>query len=310
MAKRAGWVDLLDPDEAEIRRHSPVTLLASALAQLLRPASPRGDVRPTLQSHDSYVFGVLLVAVAVPEEDRVFYQEVDLVLTDTRLVTVRKSAPGSPPFDLAPVREICSMKDETATGMIAFHLVDDIAERYLDVLDDLNGEIGELEDQVESWPLDRGHRRLSELRTDLLHIRRTLAPTREAVRGVVDGRVDLKRRPIFRREAFPREVEREFVNAYEKLLRASEGLELSRDLLAGVRDYHQSRVASDQNEVVKRLTAIASLLLFPTFWVGVYGQNFDNIPEFGWRLGYLWSWGVIVVVTIAQLIVFRRKRWL
>jgi magnesium transporter len=85
---------------------------------------------------------------------------------------------------------------------------------------------------------------------------------------------------------------------------------LSRDLLAAVRDYHQSKVANDQNEVVKRLTAIASLLLFPTFWVGVYGQNFDDMPELHWRLGYLFSWAVIAVVTVAQLVLFRRKRWL
>ena len=61
---------------------------------------------------------------------------------------------------------------------------------------------------------------------------------------------------------------------------------------------------------MKRLTVTASLLLFPTFWVGVYGQNFEHMPELGWRLGYLYSWGVIVVVTVLQLAAFRRLRWI
>ena len=93
-------------------------------------------------------------------------------------------------------------------------------------------------------------------------------------------------------------------------MRAYDGLELSRDLAAGARDYLQTKIANDQNEVTKRLTAIASIVLFPTFVVGVYGQNFDHMPELHWRLGYLWSWVVIIVVTAAQLVYFRRRRWL
>jgi magnesium transporter len=129
------------------------------------------------------------------------------------------------------------------------------------------------------------------------------------VRGVVDGRVDIDR-GMLRREVFPEEVERAFAGVFDKLLRATESLEFARDLLATVRDYHATEIATEQNDVVKRLTAIASLLLFPTFIVGVYGQNFDEMPELHWRLGYLFSWGVIVMVTMAQLVFFRRKRWL
>jgi len=95
-----------------------------------------------------------------------------------------------------------------------------------------------------------------------------------------------------------------------KLLRALDGLELSRDLLASVRDFHQSKIANDQNEVMKVLTVIASLLLLPTFIVGVYGQNFVNIPELHWQWGYGYVWGVIVATTIAQLWFFKSKDWI
>jgi magnesium transporter len=77
-----------------------------------------------------------------------------------------------------------------------------------------------------------------------------------------------------------------------------------------VRDYHQSKIANDQNEVMKRLTVIASLLLLPTFIVGLYGQNFVNIPELRWHLGYLYVWGVILVTTAMQLWWFRRAKWI
>jgi magnesium transporter len=249
--------------------------------------------------------------VLVRDEDRVYYQEIDLVLSHDRVVTVRKTPPGEAPYDVEPVRHVCSMKRRDEPGMIAYHLLDDVAERYLDLLDGVDDEIDELEDNIERWPNERTRRRLSELRHDLLHIRRTLTPTRDSVRGIIDGRVDLEGRPVFRREVFPRHVEREFGVVYDKLLRAVESLELSRDLLAAARDYHQTKISTDQNEVMKKLTVIASLLLLPTFIVGLYGQNFKHhFPELGWQWGYAWSWGLIVATTLLQLWFFRRKRWI
>ena len=190
--------------------------------------------------------------------------------------------------------------------MIAYRIVDDIAECYLDLVDDVDAEIDELEDLVDDAVRRRTRVRISELRHDLLHIRRTLAPMRDAVRRVVDDVVEVEKG----KEVFPREVEVAFNAAYDKLLRALDGLEFSRDLLASVRDYQQSKIANDQNEVMKRLTVIAALILLPTFIVGLYGQNFVNIPELHWRLGYAYSWAVIVVTTVLQLIWFRRKKWL
>ena len=64
------------------------------------------------------------------------------------------------------------------------------------------------------------------------------------------------------------------------------------------------------NEVMKRLTVVASLLLLPTFIVGLYGQNFRDIPELRWRFGYAFSWLVILLTTVGQLVYFRRRRWI
>src|SRR5947207_1732175 len=172
----ATWIDLLDPTPEELRAKAPQRLEETALERLLAPPEHADDPRPTLQGHGDYVFGVLLIAVAVPE-------------------------------------------------------------------------------------------------------------------------------------VFPREGEVALNAAYDKFLRASDGLDLARDLLAGVRDYSQAKIANDQNEVMKRLTVVASLLLLPTFIVGLYGQNFVDIPELRWHLGYAYVWGLIVGTTALQLWWFRRKQW-
>jgi len=301
----AEWIDLLDPSEDELRKHLPEDMQESALNLLREPAQQAHEPRPTLQGHGSYVFGVFLVAVAVRDENRVYYQEVDVVATSERLITVSKTPPGEKSFDPRPAKEACNPDD--SGGMMLYRLVDDIAERYLDLIDDVDEEIDELEDVVESATAAHIRERVSALRHDLLHIRRTLAPTRDAVRRVVDNVVEVEKG----NEVFPHEVEVAFNGAYDKLLRAFDGLELSRDLIASVRDYLQSKVANDQNEVTKTLTVIASLLLVPTFIVGVYGQNFQHhFPEIHWQFGYLFSWGLIVATTILQLWFFRRKRWI
>ena len=304
MAAGDRWIDLLDPTLDELTAAVPSHVHASALEQLLAPAEHADDPRPKLESHGQYVFGILLVAVAIAENDEVYYQEVDIIMTRDVLVTVRKTPPGGrPPYDTEPAQAAC--RPDEPMGMIVYRLVDDIAERYLDLIDALNEEIDELEDGVEQLPSAQVHERLSSLRHDLLHIRRTLAPTRDAIRGVVDNRIEFEGE-----EVFTHDVEISFGAAYDKLLRAMEGLELSRDLVAGVRDYHQAKVANDQNDVMKKLTAIASILLLPTLIVGLYGQNFDHMPELHWSWGYYWSLGLIGVTTVVQLFYFLRKGWL
>jgi magnesium transporter len=309
---RSAWIDLLDPNEEELREHVPHELRGDAWAELMRPADPSGrSPRPSIKSHGDYVLGLLLAAVAVREEDVVYYQEVDFVLSRERIVTVRKTPSERPPFDPSHIGDVCdAVEHEQSPGMIAYFLVDDVAERYIDLLDAVDEEIDELEEGIDTWPAEKTRRRIAELRHDLLHIRKTLAPTRDAVREVVDGRVDIEGRTLFTREVFPREVEQRFATTYDKLLRATEGVDYARDLLSAARDYQQARVSIDQNEVVKRLTSIASILLVPTFIVGLYGQNFIHMPEYRWHYGYAWSWFLILTTTIGQVVYFRRKRWL
>jgi len=299
----AEWVDLLDPDEKTLRQAWTDRLHPRAVDDLLEPTVHGDEPRPRLESHGDYVLGVLLVPVVVVDEDRVYYQEVDVVMTTSLVLTVRKTPGNGVALDLAGVREIS--RDGLPAGMMAYHVVEKIAEGFLDLVDDLHDEIDELEDHVEDWPNERVRRRLSDLRHDLLHIRRTMAPTRDAVRRVIDNRVELDSGDLF-----PRDVELHFGDAYDKLLRATEGLDVARDLIGGVRDYHQSKVSNDQNEVMKRLTVVASLLLVPTFIVGLYGQNFQHIPELGWGQGYGFSWGLIVITTVGQLWYYRKKQWI
>src|SRR5213079_337675 len=302
----AEWIDLLDPEEQALHDALPGEVHDRAYEQLLRPTRHDDEPRPRLEGHDHYVFGVFLIPIAVREEDRIYYQELDLVATRERVLTVRKTPERGDACDLGPVADLLDQEAGERAGHIVYRIVDLIAEDFLDLVDALNDEIDELEDGIDHWTSEQVRRRISYLRHDLLHVRRTLAPTRDAIRRVVDRRIDVGEGP----ELLPRDVEISFGDAYDKLLRALDGLELSRDLLSSARDYSQAKIANDQNEVTKRLTVIASVLLVPTFIVGLYGQNFRHIPELAWGFGYWWSWGWIIFTTILQLAFFRWLGWI
>jgi magnesium transporter len=307
MAAGDRWIDLLDPSREELEARLPAAIHDRALDQLLAPAEHADDPRPKLESHGDYIFGILLIPVVVKEEDLVYYQEVDLVMTRDVLVTIRKSPDGGrPPWEAHEAQAAC--RDTENVALITYHLVDDVAERFLDLIDDLNDEIEELEDHVEDWPAERIRGRLSQLRHDMLHIRRTLSPTRDAIREIVDNRVEFSGD-----EVFTHDVELNFGNAYDKLLRAADNLELSRDLVAGVRDYHQSKIANEQNEVMKRLAVLATVFLPLAFLTGFFGQNFTflvndiEVPQWTfWVLGV----GLEIAAAIGLFVLIKMRRWL
>ncbi|MGD9794613.1 MAG: magnesium transporter CorA family protein [Acidimicrobiia bacterium] len=296
------WVDLFDPDAATLKRHLPPGMHSTFIDRILAPAGE--DVRPRLDTLRTYVFGVLVVPIITSDNLDTVFHEVDVIMTSSTLITIRKSLPGCRPWRVDAIRE-GALRDEPTPGGCFHRLLDDVAERYLAFVDGVDGEIDELEDEVEHWTAARIRERISALRHEILHVRRALTPTRDIARAVLDDRVELETADLF-----PREIEIHVADTYDKLLRAADGLELSRDLLAGVRDYHQAQVAQDQNEVMKKLAAVGSMLLLPTLIVGFYGQNLKDVPEFDWSFGYEWSWFLIIATTVAQFVYFRRKGWL
>jgi magnesium transporter len=298
MAKR---VDLLDPDRGALEKVLPKQVHSDVITQLLAPIVPDDEPRPRIASRHTYVFGIFVVPLVLRDQNRTCFQEVDFVLDHDVVVTVRKTPQGGRPFDPDDVL------DEGPPGEIAASLADAVAEQFLTSVDALDAEVDEVDEGVEELESIEVRQRIRSLRQDLLRVRRVISPTRDAFHKVVDKRIELEGP----QETFPHEVEIAFGDAYDKLLRAVDGLDLARDLLAGARDYLQAKVSNDQNEVMKRLTLIASLLLVPTFIVGLYGQNFQHhFPEIHWQYGYLWSWFLIVATTIGQLIFFKKKRWI
>jgi Mg2+ and Co2+ transporter CorA len=297
------WTDLVDPTREEVLSALPVHVDPEVVEVLAARPSGRRSVRPLLEGHGAYVFGVLLPARPLPDEDRIAYDEVGFVATPSLVVTVRKSAAdGMAPFEPTVLHPAAA--GGATAGMLVQKLVDDVAETYVSSLDEVYAEIEELEDGIDTWRPSVVRQRISALRHELLHARRTVSATRAAVRRVLDGRIEVGDHALF-----PPEVEMRFADTYETLVRVAEELDIARDLLAGVRDHHQSKIAENQGEIAKKLTVIASLVLVPSLIVGYYGQNFESAFDNPlWSLAF--SSGLILASTVVQLALFRWRRWI
>ena len=294
----ARWLDLVDPTKDEVLRALPTGVDPEVVEVLLAPASDGVRVRPLLESHGGYVFGIFLEAVPEQEQDRITYREIDVVASPELVVTVRKSPTGSTAWSAA------STPAEESAGALLHRLIDDVAESFVSAVGAVDDEIDELEEHMEDWSPERVRGRVSGLRQDLLHARRNVSATRAAIRRIVDHRLDVSDDRLF-----PTEVEQLFVDTYETLVRAGDELDVARDLLASARDHHQAKVAESQNEIVKTLTVIASLVLVPTLIVGYYGQNFEGAFD-DWQWSLAFSTSLIVVTTVVQLVVYRWRRWI
>ena len=297
----AQWTDLVDPSREELVQALPAELHDDAIASLLVPVGDGRGARPALEGHGGCVHAVLVHPRDSPE-GRAQYLVLEVVASPSALLTLRKTGPDGA---LAPVDGVAARVDADASVGDVFHgAVDDSADAFLELVDGLYEAIDDLEGEVEDRSGVHVRRRIALLRNEILLARRASTATRGIARRIVDGRVD-----VGRSELFPPEVEARFVDTYETLVRVTEELDVARDLLGGVRDYYQAKIAEQQNEVGKKLTVIASLVLVPSFIVGFYGQNFGvHFRDWYWSIGV--SLGLIVATTVVQLALFRWRRWL
>jgi Mg2+ and Co2+ transporter CorA len=288
-------IDLLAPSRDELLELVPASVDPGIVDMLTEPASGTTAARPLLEDHGAYVFCWLPSPVVDPDRNEVTYPALGIVATAETVLTVRFGGHLPP----AP-----SLPADATAGVLLHKLLDSAAEAFVDLVDWLFGELDELEDGIECMEARMVLDRMRRLRHDIVHARRTAALIRAALRAVVEDRIDLAAGSLF-----PPEIERLFLGTAETLLRVTEELDVARDLLAALRDHHHAMIAEAQNDIVKKLTVIASLVLVPTLITGFYGQNFAGaFDDAYWRLSV--SVALIAAATALQLAIFRWRRWL
>ncbi len=291
------WVDLRHPTDAELDWLGKTF----AFHPLSLEDARKGRQRAKLEEYDGYLFFVLHGVGFKPNTHHMATYEVDAFIGRGYLVTVH--ANGAAAIDSAHARWQKTPLPHVSAALLFYLVLDDIIDGYFPVLDELGEQIDKL-DQAVFVGVDRAMLRgIFALRRSLLVIRKQLGPIRDALNELLR----IESEPIFTL-AHAREY---FTDVYDHVLRLTDFTDTYRDMLASSMEAYQSSLSNQLNVNMQRLTVIATILATWSVVTGFYGMNLRGMfigveAPIGAPLVF---WG-LVVVSVIELIIFRRKGWL
>lgn len=252
--------------------------------------------RPTLQEHSDHIF-LSASTVEITDTGEEFI-EVGFFLRESALVTiVSKPAPTFETwFD-----RWCDRASAFGThpAFLLHTMLDAIVDNYFPATDQLEDEVDELTNTV--YAGTKTHLvDAMKLKKRLLELRRNVAPIRDVINA-------LMRRDV---TSIPAEVKPYLQDVYDHTLRIADIVDISRENLATTMDAHLAIVSNNLNNVMRKMTVIATLLMSMALITGIYGMNFVHMPELKWASGYPFALGMMAFVAIIELMLFRRMKWL
>jgi magnesium transporter len=287
------WLDIDSPDPADIR------LLDEEFGfheLALEDAIKRGQ-RPKVDEYDDYYF-IVLYSARVTRTKRIETHEIHCFWGSNYLVTLHRGRVAE--IDTAIHRWQTNKEfQEHGVAYQVYALLDAVIDTLFPALDAITERISDLEDELLSGKLWIMQRAL-ELRREMLHLRRVLGPSRDVLNVLV--RRDI---PIF-----PAALSPYFTDVHDHAMRAVESMELQRDFLGNVIDAQLSLVSNRLNQSMLRLTAITVCFMVPAVVTGLYGMNFQYMPELSQPWGYPYALGLIAALVAAAIFAFRRIGWL
>lgn len=183
---------------------------------------------------------------------------------------------------------------------LTYRIMDVIVDNYFLVLEKLGDKIETLDEEVLDNPEKDTVQKIHDLKRSLLFLRKSIWPLREVVNTITREESSL-----FKKTTFP------FLrDLYDHVIQVIDTLETYRDLVSGLLDMYMTNMSNKMNEVMKVLTIIATIFIPLTFLAGIYGMNFDFMPELHWRYSYPIVWFVMIVVFAGMILFFKRKKWL
>jgi len=189
---------------------------------------------------------------------------------------------------------------EMGPDYLAYALIDAVVDGYFVVLERMGERIEELEDELVSDPRKATLNDIHALKRAMIFLRKSVWPLREVV-----SRLERAESPLIQKETgiFFRDI-------YDHAIQVIDNIETFREMLSGMLDMYLSSISNRMNEVMKVLTIIGTIFIPLTFIAGIYGMNFDFMPEIHWRGGYFLVWGVMIAIGVSLVVYFKRRKWL
>ena len=290
------WIGLHEPNEETLRQ----VQREFGLHDLAIEDAHRAHQRPKLEVYGDSIFVVLRTAQMNPKEQRVDFGETHIFLGPRYIVSVRHGSSVS----YREVRSRCETTPRLLSkgpGFALYALMDSIVDQYFPAVDGLEQELQALEDKIFSETFSR------ETTSEIYNLKRELLEVKRAVSPLIDICNRLMR---FDLDVIPEDTRPYFRDVYDHAIRINEMVDMLRELLTTALEANFSLISISQNEVTKRFAGWAAIIAVPTMIAGIYGMNFEFMPELGWRYGY----PLVLTLTIGSCLAlyahFKRSGWL
>lgn len=289
------WVALRDANDDELAQMQREFSLHDLAVEDAR----HGHQRPKIEEYDDTLFAVLHLLELSPT-DELLLGEVNIFVGHNFILSVRnRSTQG-----FLGVRERCQREPHLlrqGSGFVLYALMDSVVDRYFPIVDELETELEAIEGQIFDRGAGRANiERLYELKHKVTMLRHAVTPLLDAIGKLHGGRVP----------AVCVASTEYFRDVYDHLVRLQTSIDTIRDTIGTAIQVNLSMVTIEESEVTKRLAAWAGIFAVATFFVGVWGMNFERMPELKWAWGYPFAVGWIVTICGLMWWRFRRAGWL
>ncbi|HNS41227.1 MAG TPA: magnesium/cobalt transporter CorA [Taishania sp.] len=259
------------------------------------------DYRPQFEDYDHYLFfSVRSATPTTGKMTRIFEEQLSFVLGEHYLIS----------FQSKPSDYFGSVRDRLENGkgllrekgaeLLLYRLLDSIVDNYFYALEGFTTEISELESKVSKSSTPEILSFIESHKRKHIEFRRIVAPLKEIAISLENSENKL----------FKRETKHYFSDLKQNCISITEEVESNKNALEGLANLYYAVQGQRMNEIMKMLTIVSTIFIPLTFLAGIYGMNFDNMPELRTKYGYFATWGVMVLIAVGLLYYFRRKGWL
>jgi magnesium transporter len=289
------WVGLYKPSAGELDD----VAASFGLHHLAVEDALKAHQRPKLERYDDSIFLTLKTLWYVDAEDAVETGEINIFAGSDFVITVRHGR-GQELHSARARLESDSAILTHGPSAVIYAVCDSVVDGYTDVVRELEVDVDEIEASVFSTARTNDSTRIYVLKREISEVRRAVLPLREPMRKFSEGLV----------HGMEREAGPFFRDVLDHLNRDAEVVDGLDSLLSTAFDAHLARITVQQNDDMRKISAGVALVVVPTLIAGVYGMNFDHMPELGWELGYPFALALMLVATGSLWALFKKSGWL
>lgn len=252
------------------------------------------EQRPKIETYDNHYF--IVVNSIRYDDEEIFLRALNVFLGRHYIITVTKQKIN----ELRAVKPILWEQEVSEPDRFLYFLIDLVVDNYFVVGDRIEVKIEKLEEDI-LMHTKRSH--LSEiigLRSEILWLKKMLGPQKEVIN--ILNKKDLR--------LIDDQLQKYFSDIYENAVKISENFDTFRELVGNLREAYQSAISNRANEIMRVFTAITTIFIPLTLITGIYGMNFEHMPEIHWKYGYYVVIGVMVALGVGMFYIFRKKDWI